>query len=99
MSQEHVDTQESAPTFKGRVKFWNAAKGFGFVTRHGGGKDVFVNKEAIRKTGLTELSEGDLVAYTLGSPNRSGDTVDTIQVVGGPPRGIKSLFDALGFDV
>ena len=45
----------------GTVKFFNNAKGFGFITPDEGGKDVFVHQ-----TGLTdEITEGDKVSYDV----------------------------------
>ncbi len=45
----------------GTVKFFNNAKGFGFITPDDGGKDVFVHKN-----GLTdEIAEGDTVSYDV----------------------------------
>jgi len=45
----------------GIVKWYNAAKGFGFITRDGGGKDVFVHASALQRAGITSLSEGQRV--------------------------------------
>ena len=40
----------------GTVKFFNQAKGYGFVTPDGGGKDIFVHITAVQKSGIPELS-------------------------------------------
>ena len=45
----------------GTVRWYNAAKGFGFITRDGGGKDVFVHASALQRVGITSLSEGQRV--------------------------------------
>ncbi len=47
---------------KGTVKFFNDAKGFGFITPEGGGKDVFVHAN---DTGGTQLKEGSLVEFEV----------------------------------
>ncbi|MFE2102527.1 cold-shock protein [Streptomyces sp. NPDC059468] len=49
----------------GRVKWFNAEKGFGFIQQDGGGPDVFVHFSAITGTGFKELNEGDQVEYDV----------------------------------
>jgi CspA family cold shock protein len=49
----------------GTVKFFNSAKGFGFITPEDGSKDVFVHATAIEQAGLPMLNEGDRVTFTL----------------------------------
>jgi CspA family cold shock protein len=47
----------------GTVKWFNDAKGFGFITPDDGGKDLFVHFSAIQGSGFKTLKEGDKVAY------------------------------------
>ncbi|MGW8688032.1 cold-shock protein [Streptomyces sp. NPDC055817] len=49
----------------GKVKWFNAEKGFGFIAQDGGGPDVFVHYSAIQSTGFRELLEGDAVEYDV----------------------------------
>ena len=49
----------------GTVKFFNSAKGFGFVTPDEGGKDVFVHATALEAAGISMLNEGDRVSFVL----------------------------------
>jgi cold shock protein len=49
----------------GTVKWFNDAKGFGFVTPADGQKDCFVHHSAIQGTGFKSLQEGDLVEFDI----------------------------------
>ncbi len=49
----------------GTVKWFNDAKGFGFITPDGGGKDVFVHQTAIQAEGFRSLAEGDKVEFEV----------------------------------
>jgi CspA family cold shock protein len=56
----------------GIVKFFNPAKGFGFIAPDDGGSDVFVHVSAVERAGVEGLNEGDRVAYELEQDRRSG---------------------------
>lgn len=56
----------------GIVKFFNTAKGFGFIQPSDGSKDVFVHISAVERAGMTYLSEGQKVSYDLVTDKRSG---------------------------
>jgi CspA family cold shock protein len=47
----------------GTVKWFNATKGFGFITPDEGGEDLFVHHSAIEMQGYRELTEGQRVEY------------------------------------
>ncbi|NSW85321.1 MAG: cold-shock protein [Syntrophobacteraceae bacterium] len=49
---------------EGRVKWFNASKGFGFIEVEGG-RDVFVHHSAIEGTGFKTLDEGDRVSFEV----------------------------------
>ena len=49
----------------GTVKWFNDAKGFGFITPEGGQKDCFVHHSAIQMTGFKTLAQGQRVEFDL----------------------------------
>jgi CspA family cold shock protein len=52
---------------RGTVKWYNAQKGFGFITPENGGKDVFVHASALERSGLAELAPGQAVRLQVVS--------------------------------
>lgn len=50
---------------QGIVKWFNASKGFGFISRNSGDGDVFVHFSAIQSSGYRSLAEGQAVEFTV----------------------------------
>ena len=63
----------------GTVKFFNAEKGFGFISREGG-DDVFVHFSNIQATGYKTLDEGQRVEFDV-APGRKGEEAQNVRVV------------------
>ena len=57
----------------GTVKWFNPAKGYGFIEPSDGSKDVFVHISALERAGLTTLNEGQKVEYEE-TPGNDGKT-------------------------
>ncbi|MGL6028997.1 MAG: cold-shock protein [Legionella sp.] len=55
---------------KGEVKWFNNAKGWGFIIPEGGGDDIFVHFSSISGTGYKTLIPGQLVTYEQGNGDR-----------------------------
>jgi len=55
----------------GTVKWFNTAKGFGFIEPEDGSKDAFVHISAVERAGLSSLAEGQKVSYEL-QPGQNG---------------------------
>jgi CspA family cold shock protein len=56
----------------GTVKWFNAQKGFGFISPEGGGNDAFVHISAVERAGMGDLREGQKVSFELMSDQKSG---------------------------
>lgn len=56
----------------GTVKFFNSAKGFGFIQPENGANDVFVHVSAVERAGMTTLVEGQKVSFEVVADRRSG---------------------------
>lgn len=66
----------------GVVKFFNTAKGFGFIQPNDGSRDVFVHVSAVERSGIMLLAEGQKVSYDLVRDQRSGkDAAENLQIV------------------
>ena len=52
-------------SLKGKVKWFNGAKGYGFIEREDKEKDVFVQSSAVRDAGLNHLDEGQEVTFEV----------------------------------
>jgi CspA family cold shock protein len=58
----------------GKVKFYNAQKGYGFIQPDDGGKDIFVHASALERAGMPGLVEGQKVSFDTEVDSRSGKT-------------------------
>lgn len=72
--------EEKMPT--GRVKWFNAEKGFGFITPDDGGKDIFVHFSGIRGSGYRSLEEGAAVQFEIGEGPKGPQAQDVIRTDG-----------------
>lgn len=68
-------------TRKGRVKWFNNEKSYGFIEIGAGvGEDVFVHYSAIEQEGYKSLKEGDVVEFTLIDTSKGKQAIDVKQV-------------------
>ena len=62
-------------SLKGKVKWFNGKKGYGFIEREDGEKDVFVHASAVREANLRFLNEGDELEFEIESGDKGPSAV------------------------
>ena len=65
----------------GTVKWFNDAKGFGFITPENGSKDCFVHHSAIKKQGFRTLAEGERVEFDIVQ-GQKGPAAENVTAIG-----------------
>jgi cold shock protein len=71
----------------GKVKWFNGAKGFGFLVIEGGG-DVFVHQSAVERSDYGPLCDGQPVEFEIG-PGPKGTQALAVRSMGPPPRAVR----------
>lgn len=64
---------------KGKVKWFNNAKGYGFIEKDGGG-DVFVHYTAIQGDGFKTLNEGEMVQFDITQGEKGPQAVNVVKL-------------------
>lgn len=66
--------------YTGSVKWFNAEKGYGFITQDNGGKDVFVHYRAIQSEGYKTLPEGQKVTFEIEEGQKGLQAANVVSV-------------------
>ena len=66
-------------TLKGKVKWFNGKKGYGFIERDDKEKDVFVHASAVRDAGLRFLNEGDVLSFEVENSDKGPSAVKLVK--------------------
>ena len=74
-----MQIQETSEMAQGTVKFFNAEKGYGFISREGA-DDVFVHYSNIAGDGYKSLDEGQRVEFDIGK-GKKGDEAQNVRVI------------------
>ncbi len=66
---------------KGTVKWFNSAKGFGFIAPNDGSQDAFVHISAVERAGLTGLNEGQEVSFELVQGRNGKSSAENLTII------------------
>ena len=64
----------------GTVKWFNTAKGFGFIAPEGGKRDVFVHISAVERAGLTGLSDNQAVTFEIVAGRDGREAAENLEL-------------------
>jgi len=63
-------------SIKGKVKWFNGSKGYGFIERDDKEKDVFVHMSAVKDSGVDYLDEGDVLSFDIEDGQKGPSAVN-----------------------
>ena len=64
----------------GKIKWFNPAKGYGFIENDAGGKDVFLHVSALEQAGIDTLEEGDAVSFEIGENRGKENAINITKI-------------------
>ena len=67
-------------SIKGKVKWFNGSKGYGFIERDDKQKDVFVHMSAVKDAGIDYLDEGDVLTFDIEDGKKGPSAVNLKKV-------------------
>ena len=65
---------------KGKIKWFNPAKGYGFIENTEGGKDIFLHVSALEQAGIDSLEEGQAVSFEIAENNGKKNATNIIKI-------------------
>jgi len=65
---------------EGKVKWFNEAKGYGFIANNDGGSDVFVHYKSIKTEGYKSLNEGDEVSFEITQGPKGPQAINVVKL-------------------
>ena len=65
---------------KGKIKWFNPAKGYGFIENNEGGKDIFLHISALEQAGIDSLEEGQEVSFEIAENRGKENAINIIKI-------------------
>ena len=64
----------------GKIKWFNPAKGYGFIENDAGGKDIFLHVSALEQAGINTLEEGEAVSFEIGDNRGKENAINITKI-------------------
>ena len=74
--EKKFNVEQNKKRFNGKVKWFNGAKGYGFITREGEEKDLFVHYSAVKNAGLKYLKEGEQLTFEVENTDKGSSAIN-----------------------
>ena len=65
---------------KGKIKWFNPTKGYGFIENDAGGKDIFLHVSALEQAGIDTLEEGQSVSFEIGENRGKENAINITKI-------------------
>ncbi len=78
--EEEQRPKEEGKRLNGKVKWFNGARGYGFIEREGEEKDIFVHFFAVKKSGLKYLEEGEQLTFEIENSDKGLSAINLQKV-------------------
>ena len=79
--ERRLDDKQKKKRLNGTVKWFNGAKGYGFIKREGKEKDIFVHSSAVQNSGLKYLKEGEQLTFEVEYSDKGPSAINLQKTV------------------
>ena len=79
--EERQESKEEGKRLNGKVKWFNGARGYGFIEREGEEKDIFVHFFAVKKSGLKHLEKDELLTFEIENSEKGPSATNLQKVI------------------